>query len=313
MAHRRRSRARARVEAVHRGEEVEVLEDRQVFVEREPLRDVADAAADFLSGPGDVEAVHRGAPLGRGEQAAEDPDEGGLARAVRAEQAEDLAAPDLQRDVVERADLAEIARDRRAPRCRVRSRPRAPRPASGRSLLEADRGRHAGLRCPGSGRSRSSRRRPGPYAGRASGCCAACTRPAAGSRRRGPGTRAPGNVSTVRSAFWPTRTRPSCGSGTYTRTQIWSGSRIVATGWPAADEIAGPQVDRLEDSVRRRAHDQVLPLSLEVGELSLLARPAPARGGVDVLGPAAALLLPQRLLGRCGPRSRRRRRSLLRR
>ena len=59
----------------------------------------------------DVEAVDGGVAAGRDEEAAEDADERRLAGAVRAEEAEDLAARDLQRDAVERADGAEVLGD----------------------------------------------------------------------------------------------------------------------------------------------------------------------------------------------------------
>ena len=59
----------------------------------------------------DVEAEHGGAPRRRREQAAQDADQRRLARAVRAEQAVDLAARDRQADVVERDEVAELARD----------------------------------------------------------------------------------------------------------------------------------------------------------------------------------------------------------
>src|SRR6185436_7822149 len=58
----------------------------------------------------DVIAVDGGLAAAGHEQPAQDADERRLARAVRAEEAEDLAARHLQRDVVERADLAEVLR-----------------------------------------------------------------------------------------------------------------------------------------------------------------------------------------------------------
>ena len=58
----------------------------------------------------DVEPVDRGMPRRRSEKTAEDADECRLTGAIGAEEAEDLAAGDLQRDAVERADRAEILR-----------------------------------------------------------------------------------------------------------------------------------------------------------------------------------------------------------
>src|SRR5262249_50062693 len=78
-------------------------------VERELLRHVADPAPDLLAVRGHVEAVDPRAALRRREQPTEDPNQRGLAGAVRAEQAVDLAAWHAERDLVEGADLAEVA------------------------------------------------------------------------------------------------------------------------------------------------------------------------------------------------------------
>ena len=82
----------------------------------------------------------RGASLRRREQAAEDADERRLARAVGAEQAVDLAARHVQRDLVERANRPEVAGHALAPRCRRRS--------VGGCLAPVDRspGRHSSSR-----------------------------------------------------------------------------------------------------------------------------------------------------------------------
>ena len=48
-------------DAVHAGEEIDVLFDREVVIEGELLRHVADVAADLFGLGGDVEAVHAGA------------------------------------------------------------------------------------------------------------------------------------------------------------------------------------------------------------------------------------------------------------
>ena len=53
----------------------------------------------------DVVAGHASGPGGRREEAGEHADGGGLPGAVRAEVAEDLAALDLERDAVHRAEL----------------------------------------------------------------------------------------------------------------------------------------------------------------------------------------------------------------
>src|SRR5205823_92330 len=87
--------------AIDRAEEVEVLLHGQIAVKRESLRDVADVAAHLFAFARDVETVDDGAPGGGNEQPAEDADQRRLARAVRAEEAEDLPARYLQRHVVE--------------------------------------------------------------------------------------------------------------------------------------------------------------------------------------------------------------------
>ena len=135
----------------------------------------------------DVEAVDRRLALGGREQAAEDPDERGLARAVGPEQAVDLAARDREGHAVERADLPKSRETPstlmpgpfgRAKRGSARSR-RFPRPRRGVK-------RHGGV-------ERHERRHPRLEVGRGidrdldaedlvpalvegSGRCAACTR-----------------------------------------------------------------------------------------------------------------------------------------
>src|SRR5947199_230073 len=98
-------------QAINRAEELEVLHHGEVAIEREGLRDVADVRAHLLAVALDVEAVDGGVAAGRDEKAAEDADERRLAGAVRTEEAEDLAARDLQRDAVERTNGAEVLAD----------------------------------------------------------------------------------------------------------------------------------------------------------------------------------------------------------
>ena len=90
-----------RVEPVDAAEERDVLIDGQLLVEREALRHVADAALDALGIAVDVDAADERRP-GRGpQQAAQHADGGGLAGAVAAEEAEDLAGADVERHVVD--------------------------------------------------------------------------------------------------------------------------------------------------------------------------------------------------------------------
>ena len=104
LVKRRRDDLAAIGEMVEAGDEEQVLLDRQVLVEREFLRHVADFALDPGAVAPHVEAEHR--PLARvgRQQAADQPDRRGLAGAVGAEEADDLARCDAQRDVVDGDD-----------------------------------------------------------------------------------------------------------------------------------------------------------------------------------------------------------------
>jgi hypothetical protein len=97
-------------QAVGAGEEGQVLADREVGIEREALRHVADALAQALGLGGDVDPGHPGASLRGRREPAQHADQGGLAGAVGPEQAEDLAPPDGQRDLIDGKEAAETAR-----------------------------------------------------------------------------------------------------------------------------------------------------------------------------------------------------------
>ena len=118
-----------------------------------------DALVDPAPPVGDLAAEHaRRAPV-PGDQAGQDPLEGGLARAAGPQQADDLAGGDAQADVVQgragRAPIGEgkvVDRDRLTHRPRPRSRGRRPGPApSGRPPAGRRRRRPPG-------RSRAGRR-----------------------------------------------------------------------------------------------------------------------------------------------------------
>src|SRR5262249_19474998 len=221
-------------QAVGRREEVEVLEGGQVLVERELLGHVADPAPDLLAAPADVEAVDRRVPLGRREQPAEDPDERRLAGAVGAEQAVDLAAGHRQRHLVEGTEAPEIARD-------LAHLDAVAVVGGGRGIAH--------------GSSRTVAAIPGFSSG--AGAISIFTAKTLSLRwlrvwtlrgvywARGlisttlPGNVRWGNVSMVRAAAWPLRTRPSRVSGTKTLTQSWSGSSSVATGALGATRSPG--------------------------------------------------------------------------
>ena len=100
-----------RVEAVHAAKEANVLVDGQQLVEREALRHVADALLHALGIGRHVDAPDRSAARCRPQQAAEHANRRGLAGAVAAEKAEDLAAPDVERQSVDGHERAEPARE----------------------------------------------------------------------------------------------------------------------------------------------------------------------------------------------------------
>ena len=91
------------------GVQVQVLAHRQLAIEREGLRHVADAAAALQ-----IRGVHRLAEQPRlagagGQEAGQHLHRGGLAAAVGPQEAEDLAAADAEADVRHRGEIAETA------------------------------------------------------------------------------------------------------------------------------------------------------------------------------------------------------------
>ena len=101
--------ARARIgHLVQVGEALEVLEDAQAQVQPRRLGHDRDPAPDLDAVLGrQRDPGHRRRARGRFDQRAERPHRRRLAGTVRPEEAEDLAASDLERDVVERAAVAE--------------------------------------------------------------------------------------------------------------------------------------------------------------------------------------------------------------
>ena len=89
------------------GPETKVFFHRQVGVERELLRHVADTGLDFGRLGGDVEAGHRAAARGRFQETAEHADDSRFARAVGAEKTEDLSRGDVEGHTVHGYELAE--------------------------------------------------------------------------------------------------------------------------------------------------------------------------------------------------------------
>ena len=145
----------------------------------------------------DVDAADRGGARRRPQQAAEHADGGGLAGAVAAEEAEDLAGAHVERHVVDGDEGAEPAREAAAPRWRSspqRPSRAAPRPDAPTRARGCDRAGSAGARAPRRARrsARSRRRgsaRPRPGAPRP---------PRARLRRRRPPRRVPDAISSER-------------------------------------------------------------------------------------------------------------------
>ena len=94
-------------QAVDAREEVQVLADAQVAVERKLLGHVTHASAGGARGLVKVEAGHAGTAGGRPQQAAHHLERGRLAGAVGAREAEDLAATDAEGDLVGGREIPE--------------------------------------------------------------------------------------------------------------------------------------------------------------------------------------------------------------
>ncbi len=92
---------------VDAGDEVEVLVDRQILVQAEALRHVADLAADRVRLAEDVVAEAGPRAVVGLEQAAQHADGRGLAAAVGAEEAADLALGDPQVEALDHLEVAE--------------------------------------------------------------------------------------------------------------------------------------------------------------------------------------------------------------
>jgi len=96
-------------EAVDAAVEFEVLGHSQVIIEGEFLRHVADILLDPAAFGIDIVALHPGLAGGGQEQAAEHADDRGLARAVGAEKAKDLAVAYAKAHPVDGDEFAETA------------------------------------------------------------------------------------------------------------------------------------------------------------------------------------------------------------
>ncbi len=94
-------------QAIGAAEEAQVLHDAEVAIEREFLRHVADARACGSRRMPEIDAGNPQAAAARRQQAAQHAKSGGLAGAIGAQQAEDLAARHCKADVFDGAEIAE--------------------------------------------------------------------------------------------------------------------------------------------------------------------------------------------------------------
>ena len=89
--------------ARHAGEEPEVLRQGHVLIGEREVEDDPEMAADLVWGLADVDAAHDRVPRVRLRDAGQDAEARRLPRPVRPEQAEHLALPDFEGDLIERA------------------------------------------------------------------------------------------------------------------------------------------------------------------------------------------------------------------
>ena len=86
---------------------IEGLAARQCRPQRQFAGKVADATVHVGCSPSAVDAQDLGPPTRRAQQVEQQSDRGGLARAVRSEEPEDLACFDLEIECVERGVMSE--------------------------------------------------------------------------------------------------------------------------------------------------------------------------------------------------------------
>ena len=108
---RRAATAARRPDSIDARVELDVLRHAQVRVERYLLGDVADAGARGGRMAHDVDAVDHDAARARREEAGQHADRRRLAAAVRAEEPEDLACRDRERETVDRGEGSEAAHE----------------------------------------------------------------------------------------------------------------------------------------------------------------------------------------------------------
>src|SRR6185437_1108374 len=99
-----------RRDPVQVGIEIEVFLHAQVLVQAELLRHVPDPVLDPLRVDGGIDTEHAQAARVRREQTGHQTNEGRFARAVGSDECGQLARAHLDRDAIERADFAAVAR-----------------------------------------------------------------------------------------------------------------------------------------------------------------------------------------------------------
>ena len=97
-------------QAVELAGKKQVLVHRQLVVEGKFLRHIADHFLDCVALAQDIAAPDARRAVGRLENSAQHPDDGGFAGAVRAEKAENRAACDRKTDMINRGETAEALR-----------------------------------------------------------------------------------------------------------------------------------------------------------------------------------------------------------
>jgi hypothetical protein len=102
---------RAVIEAVRAREVVEIFPDRQRFVHREKVRQIADVLLRALRLRVHVDARHDRLAVGRFEEPARHPDHRRLSGAVGADEAVDLSARDDEIHIVDGDEVVELFPD----------------------------------------------------------------------------------------------------------------------------------------------------------------------------------------------------------
>src|SRR5436190_1490768 len=98
-------------ESINAREEPDVLIDGEALVQGKALGHVADAPLDAFGVAAHVDAADGRGPARRLEQSAQHANRRRLARAVRAEEAEDLSLADVERQMIDGDEVAEAPRE----------------------------------------------------------------------------------------------------------------------------------------------------------------------------------------------------------